>query len=302
MSSSRSQRSTAGKKKAATTTSSTTGSSKKKSSRRYSSSTEEGEDQGNDDGSVFSLLGDSSSFVTPAKTPANNSQRSQTAPAATPGTGESTASAKARRKNATRSNQRGLPVPDQKFIAEELESEGGGLEEVLSKPSGLTNFLNQQAEKDELRKEFYGEYGSQTRSRIENKIRNWSRLGPAEYQRILVGFQVWPAAQRNGPTPQAVYSTPKLEPAYSSPTPEPAPSSAFKPPSVVKINKAAPPSGDFKTFRTPKKDLSSSDEEDNKKAKKPSAQSFVGNMSSEEGKRLAAENGKFSPCCAALFA
>jgi hypothetical protein len=296
MSTRRSERS-AGKTKASATgtSSSSKNSEKKRSVRRYSSSTE-GEDQGNDDeGSVYSLVGDAG-VVTPAKTPGKQ--------ASTPATGESSASSKARRKNNIRTNSRGLPVPDQKFLAEDLEGHGGLLQ-VLATPSGLTTFCNQQAERDEHRKEFYGEYGSTSRVRIENKIRNWYRISPDEYQKLLVGWQVWPAEHRqNNPTavysspkPEPAYSTPKPEPAYSSPKPEPT-SSAFKPPSVVKFNTTqGQPIGDFKSFRTPKRDLSSSDKDTPKtNSAKRKQQIFTGSMS-EEGKRLASENGKFSALC-----
>lgn len=88
-----------------------------------------------------------------------------------------------------RSNKRGIELPDQKVLLQDIEQFGG-----IEKARGdLTAFCDIQAGKSKNHSELYGAQYTKQRIRVENKIRVWQKLPPKHYNQVLEGLGVLPS-------------------------------------------------------------------------------------------------------------
>lgn len=79
-----------------------------------------------------------------------------------------------RKKNSVRTNSAGIEIPLQKQLAEDIEA-SGGLERLKRDTYGLSKLC---AGKEDS----YGQPVSSLRDRIRDKVKNWKKLTPREYQ------------------------------------------------------------------------------------------------------------------------
>lgn len=89
-------------------------------------------------------------------------------------------------KNHARTNIRGIDLPYQKLLFEDINN-FGGLENAVNH---ITIFCDQAARSDSTRERFYGAARSKERFRVENKIRSWSKLPAQDLQELLRDLQV----------------------------------------------------------------------------------------------------------------
>ena len=137
--------------------------------------------------------------------------------AASVGSRSSQKGGKSGRKNKGRTSARGIDIPHQKVIAEDVEA-AGGPKAVLAK---FTDFANKEEAKSEEKAELCGAKKSSQCYRVNNKIRHWAELSEIECRDVLTSFGVLPSSFRQ-PKPDQVQSS-------------------FSPPSVVNIPQLAVP-------------------------------------------------------------
>ena len=131
-----------------------------------------------------------------------------------PGGSQSTArssksanSSKSRSRNPFRTNARGIPEPILKEIIVDIEA-NGGLEQVLSTNTSLTDFCELRVQEDG-KEAIYGTFKSSERDKVCNKIRTWGRLPPKDYQNILLYCGVTPSGLRSDFAQSGQDQTPK---------------------------------------------------------------------------------------------
>lgn len=101
-----------------------------------------------------------------------------------------------RRLDPKRTNCRGLALPYQKILIEDIET-SGGIEAVRK---DFTKWANKQAKKGGIRAQLYGISRSKQRFRVENKVKKWGNLNSTEYVNLLeelVLSDLAPASQLN---------------------------------------------------------------------------------------------------------
>ena len=124
--------------------------------------------------------------------------RLQSSPGGSQSTARSSKSAnssKSRSRNPFRTNARGIPEPILKEIIVDIEA-NGGLEQVLSTNTSLTDFCELRVQEDG-KEAIYGTFKSSERDKVCNKIRTWGRLPSKDYQNILLYCGVTPSGLRS---------------------------------------------------------------------------------------------------------
>ena len=227
--------------------------------RKYSSSTDEGEETQ----SVSSLV-------------------APTTPSVSAATSVGSRGSATRKKNPARTNKRGIDLPHQKQLLEDLEA-SGGLFSISAQHHGIPQFCNKKSTDNEAT---YGAFDSKRREQVRNKLRNWVRLGEEGYESILISLGVVPFKYRQGQ--QQLNWTKQKQPESSSRTlPQQKPAEIPEVPSVVQVPSSegkntqyrdVPPILDDSDNETPRTERTSRSEKTSKMSSKSRKMEVIGGV------------------------